>query len=62
MGEIRNAYKTLVRKLGGKSAWGINIRTDLREKGWEDVNWTLMVQDRDQLRGLANMVMNLWFP
>jgi hypothetical protein len=44
MGEMRNAYKILVRKPEGKKLIGrrrcrcdVNIRTDLREAGWEVV-------------------------
>jgi hypothetical protein len=35
---------------------------DLREVGWEDVNWTHLDQDRDQWGDLVNAVMNLWVP
>jgi len=46
MGYMRNAHTILVGKLEGKIPlgrprcwWGGNIRMDLREIGWEDVNW-----------------------
>jgi hypothetical protein len=45
MGEIRNAYKILVRKPEGKRTlrtprhrWKDNIRMDLRETVWEGVD------------------------
>jgi len=43
MGEMRNAYKILVRKLEVKTfgrprhRWENNIRIDLREIGWKGV-------------------------
>jgi hypothetical protein len=37
-----------------------DIRMDLTEIGWEDVDWIHLAQKRDQGRALANMVMNLW--
>jgi hypothetical protein len=35
---------------------------DLRETGWEGVDWIHLVEDRDQLRNLVNTVMNLRVP
>jgi hypothetical protein len=32
--------------------WQNNIRMDLRERGWENVNWIHLVQDSDQWRAL----------
>jgi hypothetical protein len=62
MGEMRNTYKILVRRLAGKRTLGIpgrrrenNIRVDLREIEWQGVDWMHLVQDRD----LVNTVMNL---
>jgi hypothetical protein len=37
----------------------IHIKVDLGEIGWGGMNWTDLTQDRDQLRALVNMVMNL---
>jgi ribosome biogenesis protein Nip4 len=39
--------------------WEDNIRVDLREIGWEDMNWIHLVQDTDQWPALVNTVMNL---
>jgi hypothetical protein len=36
-----------------------NIEIDLRERGWDGVDWIELAQDRDQWRALANAVMNL---
>jgi hypothetical protein len=35
---------------------------DLREIGWDGVDWIDLAQDRDQWRVLVNMVMNLRVP
>jgi len=35
---------------------------DLREVGWEDVDWIHMVRDRVQWRALENNVMNIRVP
>jgi hypothetical protein len=32
---------------------------DIREVGWEDMNWIELAQDRDRWRALVNAVMNL---
>jgi hypothetical protein len=39
-----------------------NIRINLRETGWEGVDWMHLAQDRDQWWALVNAVMNLWVP
>jgi hypothetical protein len=66
MGEVRNAYKIFIGKPEGKrprrrprSRWQNNIRMDLREIGWEGVDWMNLTEDRDQWRTLVNSVMNL---
>jgi hypothetical protein len=33
---------------------------DLREIGWDGVNWIDLARNRDKWRALVNMVMNLW--
>jgi hypothetical protein len=35
---------------------------DLREIGWDGVDWIDLAQDRDQWRALVNTVMNLQVP
>jgi hypothetical protein len=40
----------------------VDIKTDLGEIGWSDVDWIGLVQDRDKWRALVNAVMNLRVP
>jgi hypothetical protein len=35
---------------------------DLREIGWDGVDWIYLAQDRDQWRALVTTVMNLRVP
>jgi hypothetical protein len=42
--------------------WEDNIRMDLRERGWEGVDWIHLAQDRDQWSAVVNTVMNLRAP
>jgi hypothetical protein len=42
--------------------WEDNISIDLRKIGSEGVDRLLLVQDRNQWRGLVNMVMNHQVP
>jgi hypothetical protein len=65
MGEKRNAYRILVGKPESKRPlrkprcrWVDNIKMDLREIVWDDVDWIDLVQDRDWWRALVNTVMN----
>jgi hypothetical protein len=55
MGEKRNAYRLLVGKPEGKRSlgrsrrrWVDNIRMDLVEVEWGDVDWIGLAQDRDR--------------
>jgi hypothetical protein len=69
MGEKSNAYRLLVgkperrRPLGrpGRS-WLDNIRTDLVEVGWSDVDWIGLTQDRDRWKALVKSVLNRRVP
>jgi hypothetical protein len=36
-----------------------NIKMDVREIGWDGMDWIDLAQDRDQWRVLVNAVMNL---
>jgi hypothetical protein len=69
MGEKRNAYRILVgnpegkRPLGRpKRRWMNNIKMDLRQIGWDGMDWIDLAQDRDKWRALVNPVMNLRVP
>jgi hypothetical protein len=39
-----------------------NIRMDLREIGWDGVDWIDLAQDRDHWKALVNTVINLRVP
>jgi hypothetical protein len=67
LGEMRNVYKILARKPEGRNQlkrlrrrWKVNIRIEIREVGWEGVDWIHLTQERDQWQAVMNMVMNLW--
>jgi hypothetical protein len=69
MGEVRGAYNSLVGRPEGRRPlgrprrrWEDNIKMDLREIGFGDVDWIHWVQDTDRWRALVNTVMNLWVP
>jgi hypothetical protein len=69
MGATRNAYRILVGKPEGKRPlgrprrrWMNNIKMNLREIGWDGVDWIELAQDRDQWRTLVNTAMNLRVP
>jgi hypothetical protein len=42
--------------------WVDNIKVDLRNIGWNGMDWIDLVQDRDQWRTLENTVMSLRVP
>jgi hypothetical protein len=55
MEEKKNAYKIYVvkakrkRRLGRhERRWEYNIKTDLKEIRWEDVDWKDVAEDRDR--------------
>jgi hypothetical protein len=39
-----------------------NMKMDLREIGWDGMDWIDLAQDRDQWRAIVNTVMNLRVP
>jgi hypothetical protein len=66
VGEKRNAYRIMVgkqevkRPLGRpRNRWVDNIKIDVRETGWDGMDWIDLTHDRDQWRALVNTVMNL---
>jgi hypothetical protein len=62
MGVKRNSYRILVGKGRPGRKWVDNIKMDLREIGWDGVDWIDIAQDRDQWRALVYTVLNLWVP
>jgi hypothetical protein len=57
----RNAYRLLVGKpeRRPRRRWLDNIRMDLVEVGWGDVDWIGLAQDKDRWRALVHSVLNL---
>jgi hypothetical protein len=69
MVEKRSPYRLLVgkpeekRSLGRPRRWWVdNIRMDLVEVGWGDVDWIGLAQDRNRWRAFVNLVLNLGVP
>jgi len=69
MGERKGVYRHLVGKPEGKRPlrkpwhrWDDNIKMDLQEVVCGCMDWIELVQDRDSLRALVNVVMSLLFP
>jgi hypothetical protein len=69
LGDKRNAYRLLVGKPEGKRPlgrprcmWVDNIRMDVGEVGWGDVDWIGLAKDRNRWRALVNWVLNLRVP
>jgi hypothetical protein len=64
-----NAYRLLVGKPKGRRPlgrprrrWFDNIRMNLVEVGWSDVNCIGLTEDSDRWRALVNSVLNLRIP
>jgi hypothetical protein len=69
MGAKRKACKILMGKSEGKRPlgrprfrWVDNIKINLRETGWDGMDWIDLAQDRDQWKALVNTAMNLRVP
>jgi hypothetical protein len=69
MGEVRGAYNILVGRPEGRRPlgrhrhrWEDNIKMDLREIWFGDVDWIHWAQDRGRWRAIVNTVMNLRVP
>jgi hypothetical protein len=69
MGEKRNTYGLLLGTPEGKRPlrrprrrWMDNIRMDLGEVKWGDVDWIGLAQDRNRWRAIVNSVLNLRVP
>jgi hypothetical protein len=68
-GNKRNVYRLLEGKSEGKRPlrrpgrrWVDNIRTDLGEVRWGDVDWIGLAKDRNRWRAVVNPVLNLRVP
>jgi len=42
--------------------WEDNIKMELQEAGWGDIDWNALAQDRDRWQALVHVVMNLQVP
>ncbi|KAJ4428817.1 hypothetical protein ANN_25810 [Periplaneta americana] len=68
MGESINAYRVLVGRPEGKRPLGKprrrweDIKTDLRQVGYDDGDWINLAQDRDQWRAYVRAAMNVRVP
>jgi len=48
IGKRRNSYRILIALGRRRRKWEANIRMDLRDIGWEVVDWIHLAEDRDQ--------------
>jgi hypothetical protein len=42
--------------------WENNIKMDLREIGWDGIDWIDLAEDRDQWRALVNTIIKFRIP
>jgi hypothetical protein len=68
-GRTETQTRPLVAKPEGKKTlgktrrrWDDNIETNLKEIGWESVEWIHVARDRGKCRALLNTVVNLQNP
>jgi hypothetical protein len=59
---VRSMYRPGSLMTVARELWEDNIKMDIREVGWEDMNWIDLAPDRDRWRALVNAVMNLRVP
>jgi len=58
-----NILRELKTSLGRfKSKWEDNIKMDIKEIGWDSVDWLLLTRARDQCRSILKIWVNCWFP
>jgi threonine dehydrogenase-like Zn-dependent dehydrogenase len=69
MGDRRGIYGILVTEREGKRQlgktrhrWEENIKLDVQKVGCCGTDWIKLARDRDSLRSLVNVVMNLQVP
>ena len=69
MVERRGVYRVLVGKTEGNRSfgrprlrWQDNIKMDLQEVGWRDMDWIYLSQDMHSWRDVVNAVMKLRVP
>ena len=69
MGERRGAYRVLMGKLEERRPLERprrrcedNIKVNLREVGWGNIDWISLAQGRDRWRAVVNAVMNFRVP
>jgi hypothetical protein len=66
---VRGAYNILVGRPEGRRPlgrprfrWKDNIKMDLREIGFGEIDWIHLAHCRDRWWAIVNTVMNLWVP
>ena len=69
MWDMRGAYRVLTGKPEGKRPhgrprrrWEGNIKMDLQEVRWGDMDWIDLAQDRNMWRAVVNAVMKIRIP